>query len=92
MCRNIKPLFNFDLPATEEEIKNASLQFIRKISGFIKPSQVNEKVFEESTEKIAEIIKELLDSLKTTTGKKNREEDLKRKERYEKRFGVKLVQ
>lgn len=88
MCRNIKPLLNFDPPATEEEIKNASIQFVRKISGFTKPSQINEAVFNQAVEKIAEDARYLLENLVTNSKPKDREvEKQKAKERNFKRFG-----
>lgn len=88
MCRNIKPLFNFDPPATEAEIHDASLQFVRKLSGFAKPSSDNEVAFNEAVEKISGEVKELLDSLVTKAAKKDREEEAsKAKERSRKRFG-----
>ena len=65
MCRNIKTLFNFDPPATEEEIRAASVQFVRKLSGFTKPSKVNEAVFEGAVNDVTKIAYELLDSLVT---------------------------
>jgi len=73
MCRNIKPLFNFDPPATDEEIRDASLQFVRKLSGFNKPSQVNEKAFAKAIDKISKDTIELFASLTTHSEKKNRE-------------------
>jgi len=75
MCRNIKTLFNFDPPVTEEEVRSASLQFVRKISGFTKPSKANEAAFEAAVEEIAGISKRLLHSLETTAPPKNREEE-----------------
>lgn len=88
MCRNIKPLFNFEPRATDEEIRNASLQYVRKLSGFVKPSSINEKAFEQAVEKIAKDTKELLASLQTSAPKKDREaEAAKAKERSMKRFG-----
>ena len=78
MCRNIKTLFNFDPPATETEIKEASLQFVRKLSGFQHPSRANEKIFHDAVEKIADDIKILLDSLTTTAPSRNREIEAKR--------------
>jgi hypothetical protein len=65
MCRNIRPLFNFDPPATDDEIRSASIQFVRKLSGFAKPSQANEAVFERAVDDIAAIARELMDSLVT---------------------------
>ena len=73
MCRNIKPLFNFDPPATENEIRGASLQFVRKISGFNKPSKVNEAAFQSAIEDISRVSGRLLASLRVTTTPKNRE-------------------
>ena len=75
MCRNIKPLFNFDPPVTDEEVRNASLQFVRKISGFNKPSKANEEVFSAAVDKIAAVSMKLLSSLETTADPKNREEE-----------------
>jgi hypothetical protein len=89
MCRSIKPLFNFDPPATKEEIRSASLQYVRKLSGFTKPSLENEQVFNSAVEKITKDTEELLITLKTPTPHKNREvEAQKAKERSIKRFGV----
>jgi len=88
MCRNIKPLFNFDPPVTPEEIRAASLQFVRKISGFTKPSKSNEAAFLDAVEEIAGISARLLDSLETTAAPKNREEEAaKAKARAAERFG-----
>lgn len=75
MCRNIKMLFNFDPPVTDQEVRNASLQFVRKISGFNKPSKANEAAFNTAVEAIATISSELLSSLETTAAPKNREEE-----------------
>jgi hypothetical protein len=75
MCRNIKILFNFDPPVTDEEIRNASLQFVRKISGFGKPSKPNEEAFESAVDEIAEASGRLLHSLKTSASPRNREEE-----------------
>ncbi|MBV9623471.1 MAG: DUF2277 domain-containing protein [Acidobacteria bacterium] len=74
MCRNIKILFNFDPPVTEEEIRAASLQFVRKISGFNKPSQVNESAFLLAINEVTAASRRLLRSLQTTAPAKNREE------------------
>ena len=88
MCRNIKILFNFDPPVTEEEIRNASLQFVRKISGFSKPSKTNEAPFEAAVDEIAEISSRLLHSLQTNSSPRNREEEAaKAKARSAERFG-----
>jgi len=89
MCRNIKTLFNFDPPVTEDEVRAASLQFVRKISGLNKPSKANEGVFEEAVDEIASISTRLLHSLQTTAPPKNREEEaLKAKARAAQRFGT----
>ncbi|MCB9077603.1 MAG: DUF2277 domain-containing protein [Anaerolineaceae bacterium] len=74
MCRNIKPLYNFEPPATEDEIRAASLQFVRKVSGFAKPSQANEAAFSTAVDEIAAITAKLLNNLETTTPPKDREE------------------
>jgi hypothetical protein len=88
MCRNIKILFNFDPPVTEEEVRNASLQFVRKISGFSKPSKTNEAPFEAAVDEIAEISSRLLRSLQTNSSPRNREEEAaKVKARSAERFG-----
>jgi hypothetical protein len=75
MCRNIKTLFNFDPPVTDEEIRAASLQFVRKISGFNKPSKANEAAFLAAIDEVASISTRLLRSLETTAPAKNREEE-----------------
>jgi hypothetical protein len=88
MCRNIRPLFNFDPPVTPEELRAASLQFVRKISGFNKPSQANEEVFRAAVEEIAEVSSRLLQSLATNAPPKNREEEARKaKLRAAQRFG-----
>ena len=88
MCRNIKPLFNFDPPVTAEEVRDASLQFVRKISGFNKPSKANEAAFFAAVDGIAEISTRLLGSLETNAPPKNREEEAaKAKVRAAERFG-----
>jgi hypothetical protein len=87
MCRNIKPLFNFDPPVTAEEIKAASLQFVRKISGFTKPSKTNEDLFRAAVDEIAATSTRLLCSLETNAPAKNREEQAaKAKARSAQRF------
>jgi hypothetical protein len=89
MCRNIRPLFNFDPPVTEEEIRAASLQFVRKISGFTRPSKANEASFHAAVDEIADISARLLQSLETTAPPKNREEAAaKARARAEQRFGA----
>ena len=75
MCRNIRPLFNFEPPATDAEVQNASLQFVRKISGTTKPSKTNEAAFEAAVRDIAAIARTLVDTLVTTAPPKNREEE-----------------
>jgi hypothetical protein len=89
MCRNIKTLFNFDPPVTEEEIRAASLQFVRKISGLNKPSKSNEGAFLAAVDNIAGISSRLLHSLETTAPPKNREEEAaKARARAAQRFGT----
>jgi hypothetical protein len=73
MCRNIKPLFNFEPPVTDDEVRNASLQFVRKISGFTRPSKANEAAFEAAVEQIAEVAHTLLASLVTNGAPRSRE-------------------
>ena len=74
MCRNIKTLFNFDPPATDEEIRAASLQFVRKLSGFNAPSKANERAFDQAIDEVADVARRLIDSLTTTAAPKNRDE------------------
>jgi hypothetical protein len=89
MCRNIKPLFNFDPPVTDEEVRAASLQFVRKITGFNKPSKANEEAFQAAIEEIAKISARLIHSLETIAPPKNREEEAaKAKARAAIRFGT----
>ncbi len=89
MCRNIKTLFNFDPPATEEEILAASQQFVRKLSGFQKPSLANKEVMDGAAIKVADIAKDLLDNLITKAPAKNRDEEAaKARLRAAKRFGT----
>jgi hypothetical protein len=88
MCRNIKTLFNFDPPATDEEIRAASLQFVRKLSGFTKPSKANEPAFNEAIEEVAAVARRLIDALTTTAEPRNRDEVAARlKARSIERFG-----
>ena len=88
MCRNIRTLFNFDPPVTDEEIRAASLQFVRKISGFTKPSKANEAAFLAAIDEVADISKRLLHSLETTAPPKKRDEEAaKAKARAAERFG-----
>ncbi|MCG2592431.1 DUF2277 domain-containing protein [Ramlibacter sp. XY19] len=89
MCRNIKTLFNFEPPATELEIRDASLQFVRKLSGFNVPSRANEEAFDRAVQEIAASARTLIASLVTTAEPKNREvEAEKARERSQVRFGV----
>ncbi len=89
MCRNIRPLFNFEPPVTEGEIQAASLQFVRKISGLNKPSRANEAAFQAAVEEIAEVSKRLLGRLETTAAPKNREEEaVKARARAARRYGA----
>jgi hypothetical protein len=89
MCRNIKTLFNFDPPVTDDEVRAASLQFVRKISGFNKPSKANEEAFLGAVEEIAGISIRLLRSLETNAPPKNREEEAaKARARSAERFGA----
>lgn len=88
MCRNIKTLFNFDPPATDTEIQASSLQFVRKLSGFTKPSQANEIAFNRAVEDVAEVARRLIDSLVTDAPVKSREAEAeKARARAHKRFG-----
>lgn len=88
MCRNIKTLFNFDPPATEEEIRAASLQFVRKLSGFTKPSKANEAAFDRAVDEVAAVARRLIDSLVTTADPKDREVEAARaRARTAARFG-----
>jgi hypothetical protein len=89
MCRNIKMLFNFDPPVTPEEIRAASLQYVRKISGFNKPSKANEAIFLKAVEEVAAVSSRLLSSLETNAEPRNREEEAaKAKARSAERFGT----
>lgn len=89
MCRSIKTLFNFDPPVTDQEIRGASLQFVRKISGFNKPSKANEAAFQAAVNEIASVSARLLRSLETSAPPKNREEEAaKAKARAAERFGT----
>ncbi len=88
MCRNIKPLFNFDPPATDEEIAASAIQFVRKISGFTKPSKVNEEAFEAAVGEVTAAARKLVDSLQTTAAPRNRLiEAQKQREKNKARFG-----
>jgi hypothetical protein len=89
MCRNIKTLFNFDPPATDEEIREASIQFVRKLSGFNKPSKANEVAFNRAIEEVATAARNLLDSLVTNAEPRDREVEAERAQaRAAQRFGT----
>lgn len=88
MCRNIKTLFNFEPPATDEEVRAASLQFVRKLSGFTKPSKANEEAFDRAVEQVTAVARTLIDSLVTNAEPRDREvEAEKAKARSVERFG-----
>ena len=88
MCRNIRPLFNYDPPSTKEDIYAASLQFVRKVSGYTKPSQLNQEVFHQAVEDVSEIIDDLLARLQTNAPPRDREKEIqKARERNLQRFG-----
>ena len=89
MCRNIKTLFNFDPPATDEEIRAAALQFVRKLSGVNKPSKANEDVFNQAVDAVTEAAERLIRSLKTSAPPKDREEEARKaKERARERYAT----
>lgn len=89
MCRNIKPLFNFAPPVTDDEIRAASLQFVRKISGFTKPSKANEAAFDRGVTEVAAAARRLMDALVTNAEPRDREVEAERaRERAAKRFGT----
>ena len=89
MCRNIRTLFNFAPPATDEEIRAASLQFVRKLSGFNAPSRANEAAFNAAIEEVAAVARRLIDSLETSAPPKNREDEAaKARARASERFGT----
>jgi hypothetical protein len=89
MCRNIRTLFNFEPPATDDEVRAAALQYVRKISGYNKPSQANEEPFERAVEAVTAVSRELLEALTTNAPPKDREaEAAKARARAEKRFGA----
>jgi hypothetical protein len=88
MCRNIKTLFNFDPPATDEEIHGAAIQFVRKLSGFTKPSKANQEAFDRAVDEIAMVARRLVDSLVTTAEPRDREVEAERaRARAAERFG-----
>ena len=89
MCRNIQTLFNFDPPASEEEVRAASLQFVRKVSGFSAPSHANEAAFERAVDEVTGVVRKLLDDLVTTAPPRDREVvSAQARARSEKRFGA----
>jgi hypothetical protein len=89
MCRNIRQLHNFDPPASEEEVQDAALQFVRKVSGSTKPSKANQEAFEKAVAEISASTRKLLDALVTNAPPKNREEEAaKRRAKYEARFAA----
>ena len=89
MCRNIKTLFNFDPPATDDEIRASAIQFVRKLSGSTRPSQVNEAAFNRAVDAVSAATRDLLDTLVTNAAPRNREtEAAKARSRAQKRFGV----
>lgn len=89
MCRNIKTLFNFDPPATDEEIRSASLQFVRKLSGFTKPSRLNEAAFNRAVDDVAVVARTLIDSMVTNSEPRDREVEAARaRARAAQRFGT----
>ena len=89
MCRNIKPLFNFEPPVTDDEVRAAALQFVRKISGFTKPSKANEQAFDRAIVEVAAAARRLMDSLVTTAAPRDREiEAAKAKARSAERYGA----
>jgi hypothetical protein len=88
MCRNIKPLFNFEPPASDEEIRSAALQFVRKVSGFTRPSQMNQAVFDQAVDEVAKTTRVLIDALQTKAPPRDRQvEAAKARSRSAKRFG-----
>jgi hypothetical protein len=88
MCRNIRPLFNFEPPVTDDEVRAASLQFVRKISGFTRPSKANEEAFDRAVEEVAVAARRLVDALVTTAPARDREiEAAKAKARSAERYG-----
>lgn len=90
MCRNIRTLFNFEPPATDDEVRAAATQFVRKISGFTRPSRANEAIFEQSVDEISHTVRKLVDALVTTSPPRDRDvEAAKARARTEQRFGPK---
>jgi hypothetical protein len=88
MCRNIRPLYHFEPPVTDDEVRAASLQFVRKVSGFTKPSAANQPSFDQAVDDVSAVVRRLLDSLVTSAAPKNREvEAAKARARAAKRYG-----
>jgi len=88
MCRNIRPLFNFDPPAEDDEIRASALQFVRKVSGFTKPSQANQEAFDRAVDEVTRVTRELVDALVTAAPPKDRDVEAARaRERGRKRYG-----
>lgn len=93
MCRNIRTLFNFDPPATEKEVRASAVQFVRKLSGFTRPSKANEAAFEHAVNQVTRVAQELLDALVTTAPPRDREaEAAKARARAAQRFGTPAAQ
>jgi hypothetical protein len=89
MCRNIRPLFNFEPPATDAEVHSAALQFVRKVSGFTRPSQTNQAAFDRAVDEVSRAARSLVDALVTNAPHRTREEEARRaRERAAKRYGV----
>lgn len=89
MCRNIRTLYNFDPPATDEEVRSAALQYVRKVSGYAKPSEANREAFERAVEAVAQVSQQLLDELVTSAPQKDREaEAAKARERSAARYAA----
>ena len=89
MCRNIHTLFNYEPPATEHEVEDAALQYVRKISGFTKPSKANEEAFQRAVDAVTDVSRELLSELSTTAPPKDREvEAAKRRQRAQRRYAA----
>ena len=89
MCRNIRPLYHFEPPVTDDEVRAASLQFVRKVSGFTRPSAANQPAFDQAVAEVSEVVRRLLDSLVTTAPPKSREvEAAKARARAAKRYGA----
>ena len=89
MCRNIRPLFNFEPTATEDEIRASALQYVRKVSGFTRPSQANQEAFDEAVDRVSEATRDLLEALVTTASPKDRETEAARaRARAQRRYGA----